>query len=157
MNKTLPTRSYRPFQFDLPTQLQFGEGLCINLPHPLVQQHQRIALITDAHLQALFRNDFGVMDIVSGLVDTQTKPDSSVRHINALGERMREAGVTLIIALGGGSVMDTAKCAAVVAQKAVPSKPTLVLNESNITMPLLCIPTTAGTVRKVPNGSDQRS
>ena len=133
----------------MPTQLQFGEGLCEQLQaHPLVQQHQRIALITDAHLQALpyFETTLGSWTESLVLVDTQTKPDSSVRHINALGERMREAGVTLIIALGGGSVMDTAKCAAVVAQKGGPIETHAGFERIQTSlMPLLCIPTTAGT------------
>jgi len=149
MTTTLPQRPYRPFQFELISKLSSGAGQSEKLAqHPLVQQHERIALITDEHLQNTPYFDTCCMPLKERLVftDTQTVPDSSVRHINELGERIRAENITLLIALGGGSVMDTAKCAAVVAQKGG-----LVQDHAGyervqeILMPLLCIPTTAGT------------
>ena len=120
MSNPLPQRPYRPFHFALPTALQVGAGQSEQLhQHPLVQQHQRIALITDQQVKAspCFEATCENWAQRLAFVDAQTRPDSSVTHINALAERIREHDVDMLIAIGGGSVIDTAKCAAVVAKK----------------------------------------
>ena len=149
MSKTLPQRPYRPFQFALPTTLLSGAGQSEQLvQHPLVQKHERIALITDQHLQNTPYFEACCKPINDRIVfiDAQTVPDSSVDHINTLGERVRSENVTLLIAIGGGSVMDTAKCAAVVAAKEGHIQDHAGYERVRTQlMPLLCIPTTAGT------------
>ena len=149
MSEHLPQRPYRPFQFALPTTLLSGAGQSEQLAqHPLVQQHERIALITDQHIQKTPYFETCCKPLNERLVftDVQTIPDSSVEHINRLGERIRSEGITLLIAIGGGSVIDTAKCAAVVAAKESPiAKHAGYERVRSQLMPLLCVPTTAGT------------
>ena len=155
MTKPCPNVLIGPFNSTCRLSFSSAKAFANNSKlYPLVQQHQRIALITDAHLQALpyFETTFGSWAESLTLVDTQTKPDSSVQHINKLGERIREEGVTLTIALGGGSVMDTAKCAAVVAQKGGPIEAHAGFERIQTQlMPLLCIPLLPERVPKVPN------
>ena len=149
MNFNLPQRPYRPYTFQMPSHIQAGEGQSEQLnQHPILQQHHRIALITDSGLQhtPYFET------VTSGLgdhvifVDSDTIPDSDVVHINALAQRVVAEKIDLLIAIGGGSVMDTAKCVAVVATKGgrIEAHEGYQRIKTPL-MPLLCIPTTAGT------------
>jgi alcohol dehydrogenase len=149
MNSSLPQRQYRPYTFKMPSQIQFGEGQSEQLDqHPLVKKHPRLAIITDVGLSQTpyFEATSASLGDAVVFIDTGTIPDSDVVHINALAKRVTEKQIDMLIAIGGGSVMDTAKCVAVVAQKGG----TIQEHEGyqriqTPLMPLLCIPTTAGT------------
>jgi alcohol dehydrogenase class IV len=73
-------------------------------------------------------------------------PNPPVSEVEAIGRLARERKAELMIGLGGGSAMDAAKAAAVVATN---DKPLLELfpmhRFQRAPLPLLCIPTTAGT------------
>jgi len=73
-------------------------------------------------------------------------PNPPVSEVEAAGQLARESRAELIIGLGGGSAMDTAKGAAVLATNHRPLMELFPIHRfENAPLPLVCIPTTAGT------------
>jgi alcohol dehydrogenase len=102
----------------------------------------------------------GLIDIVTGAVKGGVKvgaiaddvpPDSDLRVVNRLAKTYRELGCDSIIAVGGGSVMDTAKGVnIVVSEKADDLMKFSGANALKKALkPLIAIPTTAGTGSEV--------
>ena len=143
------------FVFNCPTKVLFGEGEStsigafseeLNIKRPL--------LITDEHLL-----NNGLIDIVlEGLDEANIKylvysdvpPDSDTDSVNRAKTFARENGCNSVIAIGGGSVIDTAK----VVNMCVSRDSTLLENQGlNILSaplnPLIVVPTTAGTGSEV--------
>jgi alcohol dehydrogenase class IV len=79
-------------------------------------------------------------------VDTDTVPDADTKHVDGLAERITREGVQAIVAVGGGSVLDTAKAVAACVAK---DKKILELagfaTVRTALMPIVAVPTTAGT------------
>jgi len=79
-------------------------------------------------------------------------PDPSVHVVDAAAAMGLENGVDILIGLGGGSSIDTAKCASILlsgfegpaARYVLPVPPTI-----NTTCPVIAVPTTAGTGSEV--------
>jgi len=79
------------------------------------------------------------------------QPNPTVTSVDACAEEIRKAGADFVVALGGGSAMDVAKAAAVLAQtddSVVKYHGTgVTLPESGL--PIIALPTTAGTGSEV--------
>lgn len=139
----------RPFSVAPGGSVVFGVGVAAQVGQqgPL-KKAQRVAVVTDAGVAAA-----GLLDRVlpslgarAALVDDGAVPDGDVDHINALAARMREAGVDAILAVGGGSVIDTAKCvAAVMARNADIQRLEGFASIRARLLPVVAVPTTAGT------------
>lgn len=114
----------------------------------LLKKHARILVVTDATVRAAGLVD-GVLASVGDravIVDDGCLPDGDTEHTEALAARARDAGVTAICAIGGGSVMDTAKgVGAVMATGASLRALEGIAKVKARTAPLVCVPTTAGT------------
>jgi alcohol dehydrogenase class IV len=110
-----------------------------------------VFLITDAKLLSLPVIDSLIQDLSSQALEvtlfSDVQPDPTIEQCERALAAYRDAKCTAIIALGGGSVMDTAK--AVAARLANPKKSIAqmagVLKVRGQVPPLVCIPTTAGT------------
>ena len=70
-------------------------------------------------------------------------------EVDKIGARAREAGCELVIGVGGGSAMDAAKGVAVAAANPVPVAELIGTTWPKRALPLLLIPTTAGTGSEV--------
>ena len=149
MPENLPPTSYRPFEHLLPTQVWSGAGASLQLQkNPLVQKSQRLVLITDQGLQKTehYQPLLESLGDKCAWVESEISADSDVHLVNAMASRIRKESIDTLIALGGGSVMDTAKAVAVVAQKGGGIEDHVGFKRiGEPLMPLLCIPTTAGT------------
>ena len=102
----------------------------------------------------------GLIDIVTtaikdgvtiGAIADDVPPDSDLRVVNRLAQEYREKGCDSLIAVGGGSVMDTAKgINIVVSEKA---DDLMKFSGGNVLKrslkPLIAVPTTAGTGSEV--------
>lgn len=139
----------RPFQHPPSSSLAFGPGLSaqVGAQGPL-KKAARILVVTDAGVRKA-----GVLDKVlpglgarAVLIDDATVADGDVAHIDALAARARELGIDAILAVGGGSVIDTAKCvAAVIAKGAgIASLEGIATIRARL-LPIVVVPTTAGT------------
>ena len=125
---------------------------------------QRVFLVTDQTIRATGLTDkvgAGVTDgglELAGMFD-EVPQDSSTDVVDACAAAAKEAGADSFLAVGGGSVMDTAKVAAAVFTHGGTAKEQegfFLLPRENDGMgrpldiaPLACIPTTAGTGSEV--------
>ena len=145
------------FEFSLPTRVLYGIGI-INQLNDAVAHYgpRRALLVTDAILvqaglaervQAGFRQT--AIEIVATF--DQVPPNSTIRTVEDCAALGREHGCDLIIGLGGGSVLDTAKVANLLMVKGgrVQDHMGAYLLGPTPLLPLLLIPTTAGTGSEV--------
>jgi alcohol dehydrogenase class IV len=80
------------------------------------------------------------------------EPDPSIETVVACAERARAEHCTLIIGLGGGSSLDTAKCASVMVTNARDVEAYLGIDKVEAPgVPKILIPTTSGTGSEVTN------
>jgi len=144
------------FEYFAPTKVVFGVGSLAELPMAVGSLGTKAFLVTDAGLIAS-----GLVDRVRGklgslLVGTyaDVPQDSGMDVVDAGAERALAAGADVIVSLGGGSVIDTAKGMCIVMTEggslrdfqgmqmlARPQTPNIVL------------PTTAGTGSEVTSGA----
>src|SRR5271156_580834 len=104
-----------PFVFHSPTRVSFGEYLSASAADLLKEiGGDRPFFITDEYLyksgllQPILQ---GVMDATGEhpIVFYDVPPDSEIATVDKATTQAREAGCDSLIAVGGGSVMDTAK------------------------------------------------
>lgn len=134
-----------------PVEILFGEGALARLPERL--HPPSVLLVTDPHLLAT-----GAADRVSRLfkcrellVFSEVEPNPSSTTVNWCGRLAREHGIKCIVGLGGGSCIDTAKAAALVAASGAEVEAYLdgqrEIRKHDIVV--AAIPTTAGTGSEV--------
>ncbi|MHB0981170.1 MAG: iron-containing alcohol dehydrogenase [Thermoleophilia bacterium] len=145
------------FEFHNPTKVVFGPGLVADLQAELSQiGARRYLLVSDRGLEALglparvaaSLEDAGV-EVVGTFLDVPE--NSEVGSVRACADRALSAKADGLVALGGGSVIDTAKCADILLSEGGD----LVDDHSGAgtlrrpLKPLVAIPTTAGTGSEV--------
>ena len=157
-----------PFSNHLPVRIRFGDGVAMELPQIAVDAGARKALaIVDDGLE---RINPPVGEVLAALAAAGVEvvrcpkapgePQSA--DIDATAAELRESGAGLVVAIGGGSVIDTAKAARLCAQRGLTFAAFL---DSDRAVPpadvlLIAIPTTAGTGSEVSGGAvvtDDRS
>ena len=156
------------FGLEFTTVVKAGPGCRALVPKTLADQGcQRVALITDKGLI-----DAGVVDLVCAAFDAQdveiagifdnVRQDNDTRDINECARWYRGIGADGLLAVGGGSVLDTAKAVKVMLGLGVENINEVV--EGSIVyykrpkakplgVPHVSIPTTAGTGAEVSAGA----
>jgi alcohol dehydrogenase len=145
------------YEFFCPVKLIVGERALENIPFELAALGaRRPLLVTDRGVAAA-----GLVDLLKGILSAggleiaavfdEVPPDSSVAAVRAIAQRYREAGCDSLLALGGGSAIDTAKAANILASEQTDDllKFSGAGNLPRPLKPLLVIPTTAGTGSEV--------
>ena len=142
------------YEFKLPTKLLAGDGALEHIPHELTGLGaHRPLLLSDQGLEAA-----GTVRVVQaalvqgGMPAAETfchvPPDSSIDTVNHIAALFREKDCDCLIALGGGSVIDTAKGVGMVlaqqGQDLLDSAGCEVLPRGRH-VPFVAVPTTAGT------------
>jgi choline dehydrogenase len=140
----------------LPVRIRFGEGVAGTLPDVLAGDGlERPFLLIDRGLEAI-----PAIAAVIGAVSWAGRYDKAPgeptdRQVDECADLLRAAGADSVVAIGGGSVMDTAKTARLCVDHGGPyalwasggrAYPPSVL-------PLVLIPTTAGTGSEVSGGA----
>lgn len=142
--------------FNNPVRVEFGAGALNRLPEAV--DDRSCIVVTSAGMAQ--RGVLGTLDTLLGdrIVGsfTQVVPNPTVASCEAAFEALRGVEAAVLIALGGGSAMDTAK--AVAAQRAAPSRTGwlaahlregLAFPEPFVPPAIIAIPTTAGTGSEV--------
>ncbi|MCX7705055.1 MAG: iron-containing alcohol dehydrogenase family protein [bacterium] len=134
-----------------PVKIIFGEGCISDIEKHL--DTDRVLLVTDkmlAHSEILSRVEDALknMDIV--LFD-KVQPNPSSYIVNACGKLAKDNNIEIILGVGGGSSIDTAKASAIVASTGIPIEEFLSGDRKIDTpcVPVLAIPTTSGTGSEV--------
>lgn len=146
------------YEFKLPTKILSGDGALEHIPHELEGLGaSRPLLLSDQGLEQV-----GTVKIVQealhqgGMDPAETfcriPPDSSIEVVNQVAALFRGKGCDSLIALGGGSVIDTAKGVGMVLAQAgsdlLDAAGCEVLPRG-AHVPFVAIPTTAGTGTEV--------
>jgi len=142
---------HRPFSFEMPTKIEFGIGLARRLGEFVESLGgSKSLVITDPGLVAA-----GVAERVTSalsqhgiehIVFSEVESEPDARGVEASVELFRESGCDVIVAVGGGSALDTGK-----AVSAMLTNPGHIRDYAGLGVvkkhgaPFVAIPTTAGT------------
>ena len=141
--------------FPVPTDIHFGPGILKTLPARVQSYGARKAfVVTDPGLRAA-----GILDEVVSLLQAngvqvdicdRVKPDSGSRLIDATTAELKQSGAGVVIGIGGGSSLDTAKAVAALTTNPGSCLDYVGLHKvRNQPLPVIAIPTTAGTGSEV--------
>ena len=144
-----------PHVFTSINRLVQGRGALASLPAEVARfGASRVILITDPGLIGT-----GIPARVQQLLDgchveiySDVEPDPSLETVEACARHVKAQGFDLVIGLGGGSPIDTAKCAAALASNEGSAESFLGIEKiPRAGLPKIIIPTTAGTGSEVTN------
>ncbi len=151
----------RPFSNHLPVRIRFGEGVAGELPR-IVGSHEarRVVVMIDDGLEEQSPGVAAAMEALgNGGVDVVRflKPpgEPTIEVVDAAAAALGGAAPEAVIAIGGGSVIDTAKAARLCAQIGIGFDAWLESERAfpGPTLPLIAMPTTAGTGSEVSGGA----
>lgn len=145
----------KDFSFKVPQDIIFGKGCLQRLPKVLQKAGcDTVYLISDPGLKSV-----GVVDKVETIIRDagvfyadylDVQPNPTVDIVNAALEGYKSSGAKCIVALGGGSPMDVAKAVGILATYGGKIMDYVGLDKvPGPTVPLIAIPTTAGTGSEV--------
>ncbi len=151
-------RGVAPFTNHLPVRVRFGAGEARELGAIAASQGARRALLlVDAGLEE--RNEAVAAAVAAlGALDVErvAKPpgEPTVDLVDDVGALVGEVWPDVIVAIGGGSVIDTAKAARACAQGDVGYRALAAAGAiAQPAIPLVAVPTTAGTGSEVSGGA----
>ena len=141
--------------FPIPTDLHFGHGALAKLPEQVrVSGGNRVLVVTDDGVRKA-----GVVDraqeflLAAGLgvsIYDGVQADSGSELITEATRQLTETGSDIVVGIGGGSSLDTAKAVAVLAANGGAITDYVGLGKAKKKpLPVIAIPTTAGTGSEV--------
>lgn len=140
------------YEYHNPVKILSGEGALENIPYELgVLEAKAPLLLSDAGLVKVGAVDLVLRHMkpaVPKAVFTEIPPDSSVAVVNQIARFFTESGCDSILAVGGGSVIDTAKGVRMVISQGAADLEALMGCEvltAGRHIPFVAVPTTAGT------------
>jgi alcohol dehydrogenase len=152
-------RGSAPFgTFLIQTEVRFGAGVASELVAALAPYGNRVLVVTDPGVRRT-----GLVDrILDPVIDAGSvvkvydavSPNPRDHECRAAADFALASGATVIVAIGGGSAIDAAKCAAALATNGGTARDWAVPNRlARDPLPLIAIPTTAGTGSEVTRGA----
>ncbi len=149
------------FSNHLPVRIRFGDGVSGELADSLRNQNATTALVViDAELE---ERNAGVAAAIASLTDAGIRVDRFVKDlgeptidiIDAAATALNNHAPEAVVAIGGGSVIDTAKAARLCHQTGMLFREWLASERPfpEPTVPLTAMPTTAGTGSEVSGGA----
>ena len=147
----------KEFVFKLPTRIVFGQGASTRLG-PLCREFgaEKVMVVTDRVIGA----SQGFQGILKGLeedgidyqVYDQVVPEPPVETVDAAADSLKKIGYGMVIAVGGGSSIDTSKAICALATNEGSARDYLFGGSRTLThrpLPLVAVPTTAGSGSEV--------
>ena len=144
------------FNYFAPTKVIFGEGLISDLPMEVAEWGSRAVLVTD---QGII--DAGLADKVKAIlgdslagVFSDVPQDTGMEVVDKGAEYAKSVGADVVVSLGGGSVMDTAKGMCIIMTEGGNLRDFQGMQMlTRPQTPHITIPTTAGTGSEVSAGA----
>ena len=157
-----------PFSNYLPVRIRFGDGVALELPEIVSEAGASSALVVvDAGLEELSPPVGEALTALAAAgIEVFRSPKGAGEprgsDVDGAAAALRDSGAGVVVALGGGSVIDTAKAARLCAQQGLDFTGFLDSEREfpPPELPLVAIPTTAGTGSEVSGGAvliDDRS
>lgn len=142
------------FTFELPSKIQFGVGVRHHIKTLLEQKGwHNVVLISDSFLLTTPFAKALVEEIKPIATYQDVIANPTIASANDCANFLRDIDCDVIIALGGGSCIDTAKAASISALSGIPVEcymdTAIDKEEVKTCLPLIAIPTTAGTGSEV--------
>lgn len=142
------------FEFCLPTQIKFGEGVVAEIGEEIKARGlKKPMLVTDKGIIQV-----GIADKIKGYIEEAgfecllydgIVPNPRDYDCDKGAAYALELGADVLIAVGGGSAMDTAKSMATVMTNGKTSREWIDVELDVQSAPVICIPTTCGTGSEV--------
>jgi choline dehydrogenase len=145
------------FRNHLPVKIRFGDGVARDLAGVLAEEGAtRPFLVLDRGLEQFVPAITEVLAPLGSPARFEKDPgEPTVALVEEAAAALKASGADAVVALGGGSSMDTAKAARLVAGQGEPymrfARREVAYEPPRI--PLICIPTTAGTGSEVSGGA----
>lgn len=144
------------WKYHQPVEIYFGEGVLDNLGSILKEKDfTNILLVCDNTSKKL-----GIAKRIEALVEgglvhtfSDVQPNPTVENIDACLKEIEGKSINAVLALGGGSSMDCAKAISACIKLKISGSELLDLEVINEALPIVCIPTTAGTASEVTKGA----
>ncbi len=150
----------KPFLFHMPAQIVFGRDCSKLVGEYVARFGRRAMLVTMAKLPFVDQVRRQIEGAgVETTVFTKVKPNPLAPMIDEGAALARAEGVEVVVGLGGGSAIDSAKAIAICATQEGSSWEYSIdcrgeLREAtDATLPIVAVPTTAGTGSEVTPGS----
>lgn len=143
----------KDFEFKMPARVKFGEGISKQIGKVLTDMGYKKAFIaTDkgivaAGIIAQIEEGLKAYDFPYEVYD-ELIPDPTIEVVDEAADILRKSGADVVLAVGGGSPIDTAKAMCLLQTHEGSIREYLFGGTKTVTkaiMPLICIPTTAGT------------
>jgi alcohol dehydrogenase class IV len=151
----------KDFIFKTPTKIIFGTDAALRLGEVISKYNaKKVFIISDQFLSS--------MDWFTKIVDSlkalnyeyeiylDTVPEPPIEIIDKTVEILKKSGSDILVAIGGGSIIDTSKAAAMLMRNEGSIKDYLFGGSKEVVnkpMTLICIPTTAGSGSEVTGAS----
>jgi alcohol dehydrogenase class IV len=141
------------FKFFIPTKIFMGKQ-CIGKN---ASEFKDIGNNAIAVISKSSRNNRALADTIAALesekisyiINDETEPNPSLNCVERIGSCARENNVDFVIGIGGGSALDIAKAVSVLAVNDIKAEQLYTNVFANKPLPLVTIPTTAGTGSEV--------
>ena len=140
-----------PFEITSPGVIHCGAGAFSRIPDEAARLGGRAAIVTGGHLRMSQRVGTLVEDLgkrgVGAVIAEPITSEPTVEMVDALAGFLRDEGADVVISIGGGSVIDTAKAAAAMATNDGLTEDYQLKRREivNPSLPHIAVPTTAGT------------
>ncbi len=138
------------FNYYLPTKILHGEGIVLQNSQEFARYGKKALIVTgknSAKQSGALSNVLTAFEQIEMeyLLFDQVENNPSLENVTLGGEIARRWNPDFILGIGGGSPLDAAKAIAVLATNAIPAIDLFKNTYANQPLPILAIPTTAGT------------
>jgi len=143
----------KPLNLNIPTKVFFGDGKIEILKQLLSEKEKNVLIITDHNLIShtnIIQKVEAILSEKRIFIYKEIEENPSVTTVEYGVKAFKNHSIDLVIGIGGGSCMDTAK--GISLRLANPGNITEYINKKEVVndpLPLICIPTTSGTGSEV--------
>jgi alcohol dehydrogenase class IV len=141
------------FRYFSPVEIRFGFGSRAQLLQALQQMGAKPFFVVDSFLResVLVRDLLLQSEVTAQNIFSNVEPNPSLTTVQSIADAALASGCNALVAIGGGSVMDAAKAAALAAGTRTPIA-SFLRGETPLqggALPTVAMPTTAGTGSEV--------
>lgn len=150
---------YKNFKYSMPTELYFGKNVVENNKQLFKKFGKSTYIITYQMTPGVKHQSLeDVLKILKELnikyfVETEIEPNPSIDTIKKVADDAKKSNIDFLIAIGGGSPIDAAKAIGTLIKNPQKSCSDLFINDTLKSIPIIAIPTTAGTGAEVTHWS----